>query len=185
MYSITVGFSPTLYCSPNVTTIGERTRLNAMKRFCIYLQPMIPPKRFDIFSPLTGGCSEGLGAFCFFFKIRIPRNPAQPCRANQSKLLPDTRYILYQTPAGERSSLGCSRACLRHASALLMGSLRLSAHYVLYSIILQPCFISFIFVVFVCFSSVCTLLVGASLWMDVLLSLYFCVQHNTTRVDLY
>ena len=27
------------------------TRLNAMKRFCIYLQPMIPPtRRFDIFS---------------------------------------------------------------------------------------------------------------------------------------
>ena len=25
--------------------------------------PLIPPKRFDIFSPLTGGCSEGLGAF--------------------------------------------------------------------------------------------------------------------------
>ena len=39
------------------------TRLNAMKRLCIYLQPLIPPKRFDIFSPLTGGCSEGLGAF--------------------------------------------------------------------------------------------------------------------------
>ena len=35
---------------------------NAMKRFCIYLQPLIPPtKRFDIFSPITGGCSEGLG----------------------------------------------------------------------------------------------------------------------------
>ena len=35
------------------------------------LQPMIPPKRFDIFSPLTdryyntGGCSEGLDAFIF------------------------------------------------------------------------------------------------------------------------
>ena len=41
------------------------TRLNAMKRF--YLQPMMPPKRFDIFS-LTAGCSEGLGAFCFFLK---------------------------------------------------------------------------------------------------------------------
>ena len=27
----------------------------------LYLQPMIPPKRFDIFSPITGGCSEGLG----------------------------------------------------------------------------------------------------------------------------
>ena len=29
----------------------------------LYLQPLIQPKRFDIFSPLTGGCSEGLGAF--------------------------------------------------------------------------------------------------------------------------
>ena len=27
----------------------------------LYLQPLIPPKRFDIFSPVTGGCSEGLG----------------------------------------------------------------------------------------------------------------------------
>ena len=34
----------------------------------LYLQPMIPPtKRFDMF-PLTGGCSEGLGAFRFFLK---------------------------------------------------------------------------------------------------------------------
>ena len=44
------------------------TRFNAMKRFCIYLQSLISPKRFDIFSPLTGGCSEGLGAFWLFFK---------------------------------------------------------------------------------------------------------------------
>ena len=29
----------------------------------MYLQPLIPPKRFDMFSPLTGGCSEGRGAF--------------------------------------------------------------------------------------------------------------------------
>ena len=29
----------------------------------LYMQPMIPPKRFDIFSPLTGGYSEGLDAF--------------------------------------------------------------------------------------------------------------------------
>ena len=36
------------------------TCLNAMKRF-LYLQPLIPPKCFDIFSPITGGCSEGLG----------------------------------------------------------------------------------------------------------------------------
>ena len=33
----------------------------------LYLKSTIPPKRFDIF-PLTGGCSEGLGAFIFFFK---------------------------------------------------------------------------------------------------------------------
>ena len=48
------------------------TRLNVMKRFCICSQPLIPPtKRFDIFSPLTGGCLEGLGAFCFFFKQQL------------------------------------------------------------------------------------------------------------------
>ena len=29
------------------------------------LQPMFPPKLFDIFSP-EGGCSEGLDAFRFF-----------------------------------------------------------------------------------------------------------------------
>ena len=29
----------------------------------LYLQPLIPPKRFDFFSPLTEGSSEGLGAF--------------------------------------------------------------------------------------------------------------------------
>ena len=30
------------------------------------LKPMIPPKRFDIPPPLTGGCSEGLDALRFF-----------------------------------------------------------------------------------------------------------------------
>ena len=35
----------------------------------LYLQPLIPPKRFDIFPPITGGCSEGLGALRFFFKL--------------------------------------------------------------------------------------------------------------------
>ena len=36
------------------------TYLNAI---ILYLQPLIPPKHFDIFSPIAGGCSEGLGAF--------------------------------------------------------------------------------------------------------------------------
>ena len=46
------------------------TRLNAMKRFCINLQSMIPPK-FLTFFPLAGGCSEGLDAFRFFFKKSV------------------------------------------------------------------------------------------------------------------
>ena len=41
---------------------------NAMKWFCI-CSLLIPPKRFDIFSPITGGCSEGLGVVWFFFKL--------------------------------------------------------------------------------------------------------------------
>ena len=47
------------------------TCLNAMKRFCI-CSLLIPPKRFDIFSPITGGCSEGLGMVWFFFKYSFP-----------------------------------------------------------------------------------------------------------------
>ena len=43
------------------------TCLNAMKRFCS-CSLLIPPKRFDIFPPITGGCSEGLGVVRFFFK---------------------------------------------------------------------------------------------------------------------
>ena len=35
------------------------TCLNVMKRFCIS-SLLIPPKRFDISPPITGGCSEGL-----------------------------------------------------------------------------------------------------------------------------
>ena len=46
----------------NQCYLHRGTCLNAMKRFCIY-SLLIPPKRFDIFSPITGGCSEGLGVF--------------------------------------------------------------------------------------------------------------------------
>ena len=38
----------------------RRTRLNTTRSFLF--AAFIPPKRFDVFSPLTGGCSEGLGA---------------------------------------------------------------------------------------------------------------------------
>ena len=39
------------------------TCLNAMERFCICSLLIRPTKRFDIFPPTTGGCSEGLGVF--------------------------------------------------------------------------------------------------------------------------
>ena len=39
------------------TYIGESVYMPL--RGFVYLQPSIPPKRFDMFSPLTGGCSEG------------------------------------------------------------------------------------------------------------------------------
>ena len=39
----------------------------------LYFQLLIPPKSFDIF-PLTGGCSEGLDAFSFFFIQHSPRD---------------------------------------------------------------------------------------------------------------
>ena len=46
----------------------------------LYFQLLIPPKRFDIFFPLTGGCSEGLGAFIFFFKHDKRRTrPQEEC----------------------------------------------------------------------------------------------------------
>ena len=48
------------------------TRLNAMQEV-LYLQPLIPPKCFDIFPPLTGVCSEGLGVLWFFFKKQLNR----------------------------------------------------------------------------------------------------------------
>ena len=52
--------------------IGHRVYAECEKQQChkevLSLQPMIPPKRFDIFSPPTGGCSGGLYGFIFFFK---------------------------------------------------------------------------------------------------------------------
>ena len=34
------------------------TRLNAMKSFFFFFHPLIPPKRFDIFPPLTGDAQK-------------------------------------------------------------------------------------------------------------------------------
>ena len=52
----------------------------------LHLQLLIPPKRFDIFSPLTGGYSEGLGVcVCVFsshsfwtsFSLDVPAEVTQ------------------------------------------------------------------------------------------------------------
>ena len=43
------------------------TRLYAMKRFC-YLQSMVPPKRFDVSSPLTEGVLRRSRCVQIFFK---------------------------------------------------------------------------------------------------------------------
>ena len=59
MYSITVGFSPTYTVDPMLPS-GNPIKCHEE---VLSSQPMIPPKHFDIFSPLTGGCSEGLDAF--------------------------------------------------------------------------------------------------------------------------
>ena len=45
-----------------------RTRLDAMKRFCLAAYDPTAHLNFLTFSPLTGGCSEGLDAFIFFLK---------------------------------------------------------------------------------------------------------------------
>ena len=48
---MTVGFSPTLYCWSNVTSSGNPIKC---REDVLSLQPMIPPKRFDIFPPDWG-----------------------------------------------------------------------------------------------------------------------------------
>ena len=67
------GFLPDIILWTQCCYLHRGTCLNAMKRFgsCSLL---IPPKRFDIFSPITGGCSEGLGVVSFFFKLVYVRN---------------------------------------------------------------------------------------------------------------
>ena len=51
------------------------TRLNSIERFCICSLSLIPPKRFDIFSPLTGVLVFGIilsFVFVFVFAASDP-----------------------------------------------------------------------------------------------------------------
>ena len=63
----------------------------------LYLQAMVPPKRFDI-SLLIGGYSEGLDAFRFFFKKNktlkfVPSTKKQDKLTFASKTLMMCTYI--------------------------------------------------------------------------------------------
>ena len=54
----------------------------------LYLQSMIPHllnKRFDIFCPQTGGYSEGLDAFRFFFKQQQKQHQQQQPEKHREK----------------------------------------------------------------------------------------------------
>ena len=62
-----VGEKPTVIL---YTYINHHTGTSEKQRVFFVFAALIPPKRFDIFSPVTEGCSERLGAFCFFFKNR-------------------------------------------------------------------------------------------------------------------
>ena len=52
---------------------------------------MFTPKRFDIFSPLSGGCSEGLDAFRLFFNYCYSCGSfVEGCRGADSRKLAAT-----------------------------------------------------------------------------------------------
>ena len=49
-------FLPIFFCGVWMTDVKSTSSY-----MVLYLQPLIPPKRFDISPPTTEGCSEGLG----------------------------------------------------------------------------------------------------------------------------
>ena len=58
-----MGFSRDYTVEPMLSASGNLFKCHEE---VLYLQPLIPPKRFDIFSPITGGYSEGLGVPLIF-----------------------------------------------------------------------------------------------------------------------
>ena len=53
VYSITVGFSPTLYCVDLIMLLPSGNPFKCHEEV-LYFQLLIPPKRFDIFPPDWG-----------------------------------------------------------------------------------------------------------------------------------
>ena len=66
------GLLPDIVLLLNQSYYHRGTRLNAMKRFCIYLQPMIPPnKRLDISPPWLGDAQKVKARSDFSLKTNI------------------------------------------------------------------------------------------------------------------
>ena len=65
----------------------------------LYLQPMIPPKRFDISPPNwgVGGYSEDLDAFIFFFKKKYTLIKFVPSTKKQDKLIFASKTLMMCT----------------------------------------------------------------------------------------
>ena len=86
----------------------------------LHLQPRIPPptKFFEIF-PRTGGCSEGLDAFRFFFRINTIRKEksydvlsVQRENANGTKNIRKKRHLKINKREKERNMCGNRGACV-------------------------------------------------------------------------
>ena len=65
-HNINRGFPPGIIILLTQCYYHRGTRFKCHEEV-LYLQPMIPPKRVDIF-PTDWGCSEGLDAFSFFLQ---------------------------------------------------------------------------------------------------------------------
>ena len=92
------------------------TRLNAIKRFCIC--SLWSHLNVLTFLPLTGGCSEGLGAFGFFFKQQ--NSPKKEAFSSKVGIVPSSssegsrktkKCVLDWTVRKQRSELHCPVAC--------------------------------------------------------------------------
>ena len=83
---------------PGIILLTQRqnhrgTRLNAMKRFCIC--SLWSHQNVLTFSPLTGGCSEGLDAFRFFFEQQRLVHATKKAIVSWGPILTDT--VQYST----------------------------------------------------------------------------------------
>ena len=83
--TLSLVWCPCRWASPRHCTVDPMLSASGNLFKCheevLYLQPLIPPKRFDIFPLITGECSEGLGVLRFFFRNSSSLQLWYPCLA--------------------------------------------------------------------------------------------------------